>query len=157
MDIKSLLQSLLDHRVKFVVIGAWALPAYGHERMTRDVDIFFEPTKANAKRLLKALAAIGYDGIEDVPLKTFLSKKVLMRGYVLQADTHPFVAGAKFRDAWKTRTETNIKGLKVFVPDLDQLIAMKKAAGRPKDLEDLRVLEKLKERRSKRIVKKKEG
>ena len=93
---------------------------------------------------------------EDVPLKTILSKKILMRGYVLQADTHPFVTGAKFRDAWRTRAETNIKGLRVFVPDLDQLIAMKKAAGRPKDLEDLKVLEKLKARRSKRIVKKKE-
>jgi hypothetical protein len=44
----------------------------------------------------------------------------------------------------------------VFVPDLDQLIGMKKAAGRPKDLEDLRVLERLKARKSKRIGKKKE-
>ena len=156
MDIKSLLQSLLDHKVKFLVIGAWALPAYGHERMTRDVDIFFEPTKANARRLLNALTTTGYDGIEDVPLKTILSKKILMRGYILQADTHPFVAGAEFRDAWKTRAETNIKGLKVFVPGLDQLIGMKKAAGRPKDLEDLRVLERLKARKSKRIGKKKE-
>lgn len=74
----------------------------------------------------------------------------------MQVDTHPFVAGAKFRDAWKTRARTNIKGLKVFLPDLDQLIGMKKAAGRPKDLEDLRVLERLKARKSKRIGKKKE-
>ena len=124
--------------------------------MTRDVDIFFEPTKANARRLLNALTTTGYDGIEDVPLKTILSRKILMRGYILQADTHPFVAGAEFRDAWKTRAETNIKGLKVFVPGLDQLIGMKKAAGRPKDLEDLRVLERLKARKSKRIGKKKE-
>jgi hypothetical protein len=44
----------------------------------------------------------------------------------------------------------------VFVPGLDQFIAMKKAAGRPKDLEDLRVLEKLKARSRKRTIRKKE-
>jgi hypothetical protein len=85
---------------------------------------------ARRGRLFKALEASGYDGIGDVSVKTILSKKILMRGYVMQADTHPFVAGANFRDTWKTRAEANIKGLKVFVPDLDQLIAMKKAAGR---------------------------
>jgi hypothetical protein len=90
--------------VKFLVIGAWALPAYGHQRMTRDVDILFEPTKANAKRLLKALVATGYDGIEALPIKTILSKKILMRGYVLQADTHPFVAGARFHNVWKIKS-----------------------------------------------------
>jgi predicted nucleotidyltransferase len=154
MDIKTLLQSLLDHEVKFLVIGAWALPAYGYERMTKDVDIFFNPTKANAKRVVDALKAVGYDGIEDLPVQTILTKKVLMREYVLQADTHPFVKGISFGDAWKGRVRTEIKGLKVFVPSLGGLIAMKKAAGRARDKIDLQVLEKLREKKRKRKNKK---
>jgi len=150
MDIRTLLQSLLDHDVKFLVIGAWALPAHGYERMTNDVDIFFEPTRANAQRVVDALKAVGYDGIEELPMETILTKKVLMREYALQADTHPFVKGMSFRDAWNGRVKTEIKGLKVFVPSLDSLIAMKKAAGRARDREDLRVLEKVREKTSKR-------
>ena len=149
MDIKQLLRSLLDHKVKFLVIGAWALPAYGRTRFTQDVDFFFEPTKANAKRLVSALAEIGYDGILDVPLEVILKKKILMREYVLKADTHPSVKGTSFRKAWRNKVETNIEGIKVFVPSLDNLIDMKKAAGRPVDMLDLEYLRELKFRREK--------
>jgi hypothetical protein len=128
------------------VIGGWALPAYGRTRFTKDVDVFFEPTTANAKRLVKALAEVGYDGISDVPLEIVLSKKILMRDYVLQADSHPSVKGASFKEAWKNKVETNIEGQKVFVPSLDNLIEMKEAAGRPVDLLDLEYLYEVRER-----------
>ncbi len=156
MDIKHLLRSLLDHKVKFLVIGAWALPAYGRTRFTKDVDVFFEPTKANAKRLVNALADVGYDGITDVPLEIVLSKKILMRDYVLQADSHPSVKGASFKQAWKNKVEANIEGLKVFVPSLDNLIAMKEAAGRPLDLLDLEYLYEVRARSKKKSANKKE-
>ncbi len=146
MDIKSLLRSLLDHKVKFLVIGGWALPAYGLERMTKDIDIFFEPTSANAKRLVSALSASGYDGIEAVPLQTLLKRKVLMRGFVLQADTHPFVKGRDFKTAWKNRRQTVIKGLNVFVPSINDLIDMKTAAGRQQDRLDVRFLKKVRKK-----------
>ncbi len=119
------------------------MPAYGYQRMTSDVDIFFEPTRANAKRLRKALATVGYTGIEDIPIEVMLSKKVLMRQYVLQADAHPFVKGSEFRKAWKTRVATRIRGVPVHVPSLEELISMKKAAARKKDREDLDVLRRI--------------
>jgi predicted nucleotidyltransferase len=147
MDEKELLRSLSDHKVKFLVIGAWALPQYGIERMTQDIDILFEPTIENARRLFKALQKVGYDGIQDIPMERILQKKVLARGYLLNTDTHPFVAGSSFADAWKTRKRTEIKGQRVFVPSLDCLITMKEAAGRPKDMLDLERLQALKKRK----------
>jgi len=63
MTIQKLLQSLLDHKVKFLVIGAWAFPAYGYTRNTYDIDIFFESTNPNVKRLIRALKNAGYIGI----------------------------------------------------------------------------------------------
>ena len=150
MGVKRLLKSLLDRKVKFLVIGAWRLPAHGHERMTRDIDIFVEPTRANARRTIAALLDVGYDSVMDVPPEIFLTKKVLLRQYVLQADIHPFVKGVSFKDAWKRRKKTNIKGLGVFVPSLEDLIIMKRAAGRKRDKLDLEVLEAIHQRVSKK-------
>jgi hypothetical protein len=141
MDIKTPPQSLLDHKVQFLVIGAWAFPAYGYERPTQVADIFFEPTEENAKNLRDALKNIGYDGIEYISIQKILNKKILLRQFLLQTDTHPFVKGVEFEEAWKDRAETEIKGLKVFVPSLDSLLKMKRAANRPRDIEDIRQLE----------------
>ncbi|TAK59713.1 MAG: hypothetical protein EPO24_07430 [Bacteroidetes bacterium] len=54
MTIKKLLHSLQEHNVRFLVIGAWALPAHGYVRNTGDIDFFIEPTKRNAKRTKEA-------------------------------------------------------------------------------------------------------
>lgn len=155
MDIKSILQSLSDHKVRFLVIGAWALPAHGYVRATEDIDIFIQPTKANAARTVAALKSVGYDVLADVALDTVLKKKVLLRQYLQQTDVHPFVKGASFQRAWKSRQQTEIDGVRVFVPSLEVLIAMKRAAGRGKDAEDLRALKAIKQKMQER--KKKEG
>lgn len=139
MDIKKLLRSLLDHKVRFLVIGAWALPAYGHQRMTSDIDISIKPTTLNAKRTINALKAVGYCVVADLPLSHFLKKKILLRQYLLATDIHPFVTGISFESAWKNSVAVEIKGTKVFVPSLDDLIRMKRAAGCRKDKEDLRI------------------
>ncbi len=77
-------------------------------------------------------------------------KETLFRQYVLDTDIHPFVAGVKFADVWKTKKETKIEGVKVYVPSLDNLIAMKKAAGRTKDLADLEYLEEIRKQTTER-------
>jgi predicted nucleotidyltransferase len=146
MTIQKILQSLVDHKVKFVVIGAWAFPSYKYSRSTYDIDIFFEPTKANIKRIVQALTAAGYDGIDDLTEKQLRTKKTLLRQFVLDTDIHPFVKGAEFKDVWKDKKETTIEKVKVYVPSLDHIITMKKAAGRNKDLADLEVLEKIREK-----------
>jgi len=61
MTIQKLLRLLVEHKVKFLVIGAWVFPAYGFTRNTYDIDIFFNPTKTNVRRLIKALKNVGYD------------------------------------------------------------------------------------------------
>ncbi|MDO9028048.1 MAG: nucleotidyltransferase [Candidatus Roizmanbacteria bacterium] len=146
MNIQRLLRSLLEHKVKFLIIGAWALPAYGYERMTRDIDIFIKPTRLNAERTISALKSIGYDIVEDLKIKTLLTKKILLRQYILQIDIHPFVAGIGFDNAWKNRVETEIKGVNVYVPSIEDIIKMKEAAGRGKDKIDLEVLKEIQKR-----------
>ena len=150
MTIKKLLQSLVDHKVKFIVIGGMAFPAYGYIRSTYDIDSFFEPTKANVRRLIKALTSFGYLGLEDLTEQQLIKKKTLFRQYLLYTDIHPYVAGADFKKVWQTRKEVEIENVKVYVPSLDNLISMKKAAGRIKDLSDLEYLEEIKKQLDKK-------
>lgn len=126
MDTESLLRSLNEHSVRFVVIGATAFPVHGYARATLDIDIFIEPSEENARRTHAALTSFGYD-LSDVSV-------------------HPFVAGVTFEAVWRGRVEDKIGTTPVAVAGLDDLIKTKEAAGRAKDLEDLRVLRRLKEK-----------
>jgi predicted nucleotidyltransferase len=143
MDIERLLRSLNARRVRYVVIGATAFPIHGYARATLDVDIFIRTTPPNARRTLAALMDVGYD-VTDITEEDILSKKVLIRQYILATDIHPFVAGVTFEEVWQHRVRDKIGRAAANFASLDDLIKMKRAAGRPKDREDLRALLKLK-------------
>ena len=143
MDTDSLLQSLNAHKVRYVVIGATAFPVHGYARATLDIDIFIDPTPVNARRTLAALVAVGYD-VSDVTRTDLLTKKLLIRQCALETDIHPFVAGVTFATVWRNRIRSRIGKTATNFASLNDLIRMKRAAGRPKDQEDLRILLKLK-------------
>jgi len=146
MDIESLLRLLNAHEVRYFIIGASAFPIHGYARATLDLDIFIEATAENARRTLETLAEFGYD-MSDVTLPDLLTKKLLIRHYGMETDVHPFVAGVTFDEIWRNHVEDRVGDTPAYFASLDDLIRMKQAAGRPKDLEDLRVLRELKQRR----------
>jgi hypothetical protein len=74
-----------------------------------------------------------------------LVKKILIRQHMIETDLHPFVEGASFDEVWARRVDDRIGDTPAPFASLDDLIRMKEAAGRPKDLEDLRVLRKLRD------------
>jgi predicted nucleotidyltransferase len=147
VDTENLLKSLNDHKVEFVIIGATAFPIHGYARATLDLDIFIRPNPKNISRLMDALRDFGYD-LADVTPEDLLTKKVLIRQYLVETDIHPFVSGLTFDQVWRNRVSGTYGKEKVDYASLDDLIMMKQAAGRPKDLEDLRVLRTLKEKKS---------
>jgi hypothetical protein len=125
-----------------VIIGATAFPIHGYVRATLDIDIFIEPEKGNAKRTLDALSDFGYD-TSEISVDDLLEKKVLIRQYSVETDIHPFVSGMTFNEVWRNRIEGMYGGTRTYFAGLNSLIKMKKAAARPKDLEDLKYLERL--------------
>ena len=147
MDTESLLKSLNAHKVDYVVIGAAAFPVHGYSRATLDIDIFIRPTKSNAGRTLAALKDFGYD-MTDVAVDELLSKKILIRQYIVETDIHPFVKGITFDEIWKNKVTASIGTTAVYFASLDDLISMKKAAARERDKEDLKILLKLREKRA---------
>lgn len=140
MDIPRLLKLLNEKKVKFVIVGATAFPVHGFARDTLDIDIFIEPTRENAERTHSALKTFGYD-VTDLSVDELLEKKALFRGYVVETDIHPFLTGiSSFDEVWSRRIQGTLGGVPVSFADLGSLIKMKEAAGRPKDLEDLKYL-----------------
>lgn len=146
MDTESLLKSLNARKVEYVVIGAAAFPVHGYSRATLDIDIFIRPTKSNAGKALAALKDFGYD-VTDISVDEMLSKKILIRQYTVETDIHPFVKGIDFNEVWKNKVTASIGDTSAYFASLDDLISMKKAAGRKRDREDLKILLKLKEKR----------
>jgi len=138
---------LKENKVRFVIIGATAFPVYGYSRTTLDIDIFIEPMPLNAQKTLRALSDFGYD-LTDISVDDLLTKKVLIRQYIVETDIHPFVTGTTFESVWAHKVKGKLGDTFVWFASLDDLIKMKKAAGRAKDLEDLKYLLKLKHKLS---------
>ena len=149
MQTEKLLKLLKENKVKFVIIGATAFPVHGYSRATLDVDIFIKPEKANAQRTRNALKEFGYD-VTDVTIDDLLTKKVLIRQYLIETDIHPFVEGLTFERVWKNKVKARFGKTFVWFASLDDLISMKKAAWRTKDREDLKYLLQLKKQAKKR-------
>jgi len=146
MDTEKLLKSLKENKVDFVVIGATAFPVYGYARATLDIDIFVKAEMENIKRLKKALQNFGYD-LSDVSHDDLLKNKLLIRQYLVETDIHPFVKGVTFEEIWQNKISAKFGETDVYFPCLEDMIRMKKAAGRPKDLEDLKYLKKIKKQK----------
>jgi predicted nucleotidyltransferase len=143
MDAERLLQLLKENKVRFVIIGATAFPVHGYSRATLDIDIFIEPKTSNAEKTRLALARFGYD-VTDITVEDLLTKKVLIRQYTVETDIHPFVKGVTFESIWNNKVKSKLGKTFVWFASLDDLIRMKKAAGRAKDAEDLKYLIQLK-------------
>jgi hypothetical protein len=126
-----------------VIIGATAFPVHGYSRATLDIDIFIRPERSNAEKTLSALGEFGYD-VTDITVDELLTKKILIRQYLVETDIHPYVKGASFDTVWKNKVKAKFGETFAWFASLNDLIKMKRAAGRPKDREDLKYLLKLK-------------
>lgn len=59
-DFKEFIELLNANRVRYLVVGGYAVALHGYPRYTKDMDIWIERTPENAARLLKALEQFGF-------------------------------------------------------------------------------------------------
>ncbi len=143
-DWVDLLFSLLDAGVRFLVVGAHAMAVHGVPRGTQDLDIWLESSKENAERVWQALGAFA----APVEALRLTREDLTTPGIVVQLGLPPSrvdlmtdISGVPdFRSAWEQRVEHRVRGRAVPFIGRAQLVANKRAAGRPKDLADLHAL-----------------
>jgi hypothetical protein len=142
-DFKELLSLFNEHKVKYLVVGGYAVSFHAQPRATKDLDILIKADAANAAAVYAALAKFGAP-LKELKPEDFIEKGIFYRmGHPpLMIDILPEISGVDFDAAWEKRVEAGIsKGLKVFLIDTDCLIASKLAAGRPEDLADVAALQ----------------
>lgn len=143
-DWREFFAELTAHEVRYVVIGALAVAVHAEPRFSEDLDVFAEPSAANASRLRAALIAFGFG--DAVPPASELAKEgpIWMLGRKpLRIDILTQISGVSWVEAWAGHTTVDVDGLSLPVLGRAELIANKRASGRPKDLRDLDVLEHL--------------
>jgi hypothetical protein len=144
--------------VRYLVVGGVAVVLHGHPRFTADIDLVVALTPGNALAAVRALAGLGYRPRAPVDGALFADAAARRRWideegltvFTLWSPDHPateidlFVQEPfPFDVAWARATVADLGVAKVPVASIEDLIALKRAAGRPKDLEDVRVLEAL--------------
>lgn len=151
-----ILGSLLEHGVLFVLIGGLASQAHGSPSLTGDLDICYARDGENLARLaatLAELSAVRRGLPVDAPSMPPLDARTLRAGglftlatsagdFDLLADPDP---GFDYERLLESAVSTTVAGHHVQIASLDDLIAMKRAAGRPKDRIELEILGALRE------------
>jgi hypothetical protein len=140
IDAAAILRVLAKHHVEYVVIGGLAVQAHGHPRTTQDLDLIPEPTPENRARLLAALAELG---ARPVGARAPAPVSIPDVG-VLELDTdaggidvHAAPPGAAPYADLRARALVIQLDVPVAVAGRDDLIAMKRASGRPIDRSDI--------------------
>lgn len=144
-DYKDMLHALSEEKVRFLLVGAYALAAHGYPRATMDIDIWVMPSPQNADAVLRALHRFG------APLHNLTKEDLQKGGTIFQIGVAPrridiitTASGLQFEDAYEQSLSLNIEGIELHIPSIDDLIRNKRAVGRTKDLADVEALECLK-------------
>jgi predicted nucleotidyltransferase len=144
-DYRDMLHALSDEKVRFILVGAYALAAHGYPRATMDIDIWVMPSLDNAEAVLRALRRFG------APLHNLTKEDLQKDGTIFQIGVAPrridiitAASGLQFEHTYQNSILVNIDGIDVRIPSIDDLIINKKATGRTKDLADAEALESLK-------------
>ena len=155
-DFARLLEALAGNAVEFVVIGGFAATAHGSAHITVDLDIVYRRTAENARRLASALEPLE-PYLRGAPpgLPFRFDAETIGRGlnFTLATiagdlDAIGEATGGGTYEALLPRSEQRqLFGLDILFVDLETLIRLKRAAGRPKDLERIAELEAIREER----------
>ena len=142
-DFKDLLNLFEKHKIRYLIVGGYAVMKYSEPRFTKDLDIFIATDQENAKAVFKALKEFG------APLVNLTSDDFAREGYFYQMGRPPLrvdimmsIPGITFEEAWKNREIVQLQNFKVLFISKSDLIRTKEASGRPQDKIDV---EKLKE------------
>lgn len=140
-DFSDLLSALARHRVRYLIVGGWAVVYHAEPRYTKDLDIFVAADMPNARRLKRALEAFA-GPLPELRVEDLADpKRVIMMGRPpTRIDLIKSIDGVRFETAWHNRVRVEIGNSKVNFISRKDLIRNKRASGRPQDLLDLDVL-----------------
>lgn len=148
LDLAELLATLHRHEIDFTIIGGVAVQVHGHRRTTKDLDVIPAPDPENLRRLTAALVELEARP-RDIPGAAPPTAEQLATAAIVpplttrHGELHILrdVPGAPAYDDLRARAlVVELNGIPLAIAGLDDVIAMKRASGRPGDLSDIAVL-----------------
>ena len=142
-DFKELLKIFEKYKIRYLIVGGYAVMKYSEPRFTKDLDVFIATDQNNAIGVYKALKEFG------APLENLTSKDFTQKGYFYQMGRPPLridimmsIPGVEFDQTWENREVVELGDLKINFISRSDLIRAKEASARPQDKIDV---DKLKE------------
>ena len=141
-DFKEFIELLNENKVRYLVVGGYAVAFHGHPRYTKDLDVWIELSPDNANRILDALKKSGFGSLGLKPGDFLETDQIIQLGYPPnRIDILMTLKELKFEVCYKARVEVEIQGLHINFIDIENLKKNKRATGRPQDLADAENLE----------------
>lgn len=140
-DFREFVALLNSNQVNYLIVGGYALAAYGHPRYTGDLDFWIGVDPENAMRVLSVLDQFGFGalgiGLDDLTTPD----RVLQLGFPpRRIDLLTSIDGVQFTPAFTTRITVEVDGQTLNFISLEDFKTNKRSTGRNKDLADLDAL-----------------
>ena len=159
--IEALFKALNEGKVRYLVAGGLAVVAHGYLRLTADIDLILKMDQRNLKKAMMVFGSLGYRPRAPVALEDFVDpakryswiREKGLTVFSLWSPDHPateidlFVEEpVPFEEAYKACTRLEVaEGIEATVVGLDDLIVLKRKAGRTRDLDDIEKLDVLRQ------------
>jgi hypothetical protein len=145
-EFKELLSIFNAQRVRYLIVGGYAVSLHAQPRATNDIDLLIRPAADNAKAVYAALAQFGVH-LQDLTPEDLIEpdKFFRMGAPPVMVDILPEISGVDFDRAWQRRLEVTIddqSGLTASFISREDLMTAKVAAGKPQDIADVAAVRK---------------
>jgi hypothetical protein len=140
-DFKELLNLFEKYKIRYLVVGGYAVMKYSEPRFTKDLDIWIATDRTNADSVYLALKEFG------APLAGLTVEDFTRPDYFYQMGRAPLridilmsIPGIEFEEAWKNREIAVVDGMRISFISRGDLIRAKESSGRAQDLIDVQLL-----------------
>jgi len=140
-DFRELLKIFEKYKIRYLIVGGYAVMKYSEPRFTKDLDVFIATDQDNANGVYSALREFG------APLENLTPNDFAHKGYFYQMGRPPLrvdimmsIPGIEFEDAWENRETVRLDDLRILFISRSDLIQAKEASGRPQDKVDVEKL-----------------
>lgn len=125
-DFKEFLELLNVHKVKYLIVGGYAVGFHSKPKFTNDIDIWIECTNTNASKILVVLKDFGFGDL-DITINDLTNpdKFIQLGREPLQIDILMSISGVNFENAYKNKVKGNYLGVKINFISIDDLIKNK--------------------------------
>ncbi|MBN1155296.1 hypothetical protein JXB12_10300 [candidate division KSB1 bacterium] len=140
-DFKDFLKLLNSRKVKYLLVGGYAVGYHGYPRATADMDIWISTESLNVTNVINVINEFGFNDPElSASLFTKYKKMVRMGLPPIRIEVLSTIDGVEFSECYDSRIIDEIDGVMINIIDLNHLKKNKKASGRLIDLADLEKL-----------------